>query len=119
MLPVLITLFAACGVLFIVLALPLMRRSVPPNWGYGLRVEATFADEWVWYEANARTGRDMLIIGIVQFLLALLLPLAGVPEMVYAWVNIAYLLVATIAMAIIGVRRANGLLRERRAQTAA
>ena len=53
---VLAVVFALTGLLLAGLAVPLMRRRVPPNGLYGLRVAATFADEEVWYEANARSA---------------------------------------------------------------
>jgi hypothetical protein len=37
----------ALGILLIAISVPLVRRRLPPNAGYGLRVPATFADEWV------------------------------------------------------------------------
>ena len=72
---VLLVLFVSVGLLLIMLAIPLIRRRVPPNDWYGVRIAATFADEWVWYEANARSGRDLLILGIVQMAVAVLFPL--------------------------------------------
>lgn len=106
--------FVGVGLLLVVLALPLMRRRVPPNGWYGVRVDATFADEWVWYEANARSGRDLLFLGMVQVALALLLGALAVSENVYAFANIALLLGGTILFAVVGVRRANRLLLRRR-----
>ena len=47
-------LFAGLSVLLVLVSLPLLFRRIPPNAFYGLRVPATYADEWVWYEANAR-----------------------------------------------------------------
>jgi uncharacterized membrane protein len=112
MLP-LILLFAGCGVLFAGLAIPMIRRRVPPNGFYGLRVPATFADEWVWYEANARTGWDMLWLGSLLLVLALAPLFFNVSENTYAFVGIAVMLMGTVAMAIVGWRRANRLLRQR------
>src|SRR5207302_8963817 len=71
-----ILVFAGAGLLFIALAIPLIRRRVKPNALYGLRVPATFADEWVWYEANAKSGRDLLIVGILQFVTAIAVALS-------------------------------------------
>lgn len=106
--------FTAVGALFIGLALPLMRRRVPPNSLYGLRVPATFADEWVWYEANAQCGRDLIVLGAVEILLALFLTLLpGVTLEKYVLANVTFLLVGTLGFAAIGWRRANRLLRER------
>jgi uncharacterized membrane protein len=109
----LIVTFTAVGVLFAALAVPLIRRKVPPNGWYGLRVDATFADEWVWYEANARSGRDLFVLGTSQFLIAVLLALVNVPEMAYAVTNIASLIVGTVTFGMVGIRRANRLVAQR------
>ena len=114
----LIPVFTAVGALFIGLAIPLMRRRVPPNALYGLRVPATFADEWVWYEANAQSGRDLFVLGWIEVVYAVLLPL--LPHMSvekYALANVAYLLVGALGFAAIGWRRANRLLKGRKSQT--
>ena len=34
------------GLVFVAIAIPLIRRRIPPNRLYGLRVPATFVDEW-------------------------------------------------------------------------
>lgn len=106
-------LFAGCGLLFALLAIPMIRRRVPPNGLYGLRVPATLADDWVWYEANARSGMDMLLLGSLLLVLALVLPLVHVSEGMYFSVWIAVTVVGSVAMAVIGWRRANRLLRQR------
>ena len=67
------------GVLFIALAIPLIWRKVPPNHYYGLRVPATLADERVWYEANARAGRELLVLGVLVIALGTLLYLITIP----------------------------------------
>ena len=105
-------LFAGSGLLFVILAIPLIRRRVRPNGLYGLRVPATFADEWVWYEANARSGQDLLILGLLLLVLALALPWI-VAEIIYTFVWIGVAVIGAVLMAIVGWRRANRLLRER------
>jgi len=108
-------LFVGIGLLFIALAMPLIRRRVKPNGMYGLRVSATFADEWVWYEANARSGRDLLYLGLLEIIIALLLAaLPLVPGLAYVLVNAAVLAGGAIGMCIVGIQRANRLLQERR-----
>jgi hypothetical protein len=59
----------AAGVLIIGLGIPLWRRRIAPNWTYGVRFPATLADERVWYEINARGGRDLVFIGLGYLLL--------------------------------------------------
>jgi uncharacterized membrane protein len=115
MITALLAIFAGVGILLIALAVPLMRRSVPPNGWYGLRVAATFADEWVWYEANAQHGRDLFILGVLQILTAVIPASLGVSEMPYTIANIATVFLGTIALAIIGIRRANRLRAHRAA----
>lgn len=108
-------LFLAVGLLFCALAIPLMLRRVPPNGLYGLRVPATFADERVWYEANARSGRDIFVLGLAQIALALALPflVPDITDEAYDYANIVFLLLGTIWVTVLGIKRANRLLRER------
>jgi uncharacterized membrane protein len=109
-------LFTGVGLLLVVLGAPLVKRRVGPNLLYGLRVPATLADEWVWYEANAASGRDLVVLGIAQVMvamgLALVFRLSAGP---YAVANAAFLIGAVLVFAVVGWRRANQLLRSRRA----
>ncbi len=111
--------FAAMGLLLVVFAIPLIRRRVKPNRWYGLRVPATFADDSVWYDANALSGRDLLVLGIVQLAMALLIPLVDeVSKEVYVAINAVVMGVGATVVAVVGMRRANRILRERRQGTA-
>jgi uncharacterized membrane protein len=107
-------LLAGVGLLLALLAIPMLLRRVPPNPFYGLRVPSTYADEWVWYEANALAGRDMVALGVLLFVLALVLPVfgltGGTPPLV--WTAVAA--VGALVMTMVAWRRANRLLRERR-----
>lgn len=49
------------GPLLVLLGVPLWLRRVPPNPFYGVRTRATLGDDAVWYEVNARGGRDLAI----------------------------------------------------------
>jgi uncharacterized membrane protein len=110
-------LFSLVAILFMGLAWPLMRRWVKPNYLYGLRVPATLADEFVWYEANAKTGRDLFSLGLVELLFALL-PMIDRDLSVgtYALGNSIFMGVGVVGLAIIGALRANRLLHERRTE---
>jgi len=112
-------LFTATGLLIIGLAVPLMRRRVPPNGLYGLRVPATLGDEAVWYEANARSGRDLFVFGLVIVGAAVGLPFAtDLGTDGYAFAMTALLIVGTLVLCVMGRRRANRLLAERRGEAA-
>ncbi|HMG13635.1 MAG TPA: SdpI family protein [Gemmatimonadaceae bacterium] len=53
----------ASGLLLIAAGIPLWLRRVPPNALYGVRFASTLSDERIWYEINARCGRDLVAIG--------------------------------------------------------
>jgi len=99
------------GVLLIGLSIPLARRRVPPNDLYGLRVPATYADEEIWYDANARSGREGIVAGAIiamgGFLVRMLLPDRS--EDVHALVDIGVLLLVVGVWAIRSWQHANHL----------
>lgn len=106
--------FSFIGFLFIVFSIPLLRRRVGPNAWYGLRVPATLQDEEIWYEANAKTGRDMLLLGVLQLILALGLPLVvDLPPQTYTEVNVGAVSIGAVLAALLGWFRANDLRAER------
>jgi uncharacterized membrane protein len=105
--------FAVLGAVLAVLAVPLMLRRVPPNPLYGLRVPATFRDAQVWYDANAASGRDLLVLGIVLIVSAYVVPAIITSDMTRMILWQVILVGGAIAVAIIGWRRANRMLRER------
>jgi Flp pilus assembly protein protease CpaA len=113
-------LFPLVGLLLIGLGGPLAARRVRPNRWYGLRVPATFADQTVWYEANAVAGRDMVRLGSLVTAIALVLPhVTELPSDIYAGVCGGVLGIGSFILAARGWRLANRMLRERRAGTGA
>jgi uncharacterized membrane protein len=67
--PFVIWLCFVAGLFLIALAIPLWLRRVPPNALYGVRFRSTLTDPEVWYDLNARAGRDLVVIGIGYVLL--------------------------------------------------
>ena len=59
---------AGVGVLMVVLAVPLIRRRVPMNHFYGVRIPKAFVSDENWYEINAYGGK--LLLGFGLFLVA-------------------------------------------------
>lgn len=109
---------AMVGALLIALGIPLARRKVRPNPLYGLRIPATFADEQVWYDANALAGRDVIILGAILVgigLLPLLLQLRMGDHMA---ICTATLLGGSILGLIRAWRFANRLRRTRQSPSA-
>ena len=62
-------LFTLMGALFIALGVPLLRRKIPQNSWYGVRVGATMTNKEVWYEANEVCGKDLVIFGAATIFL--------------------------------------------------
>ena len=58
-------LFAAVGLLFIGLSIPLILGKVPPNKFYGCRTKKTLSDPKIWYEVNRASGKDFLTSGVL------------------------------------------------------
>ena len=56
----------ACDLLFILIAIPLILRKVPPNPVYGFRTRATLTDEYNWYESNAYFGVRFVISSMIS-----------------------------------------------------
>jgi uncharacterized membrane protein len=108
---------ASAGALMVALGVPMMRRRVPPNGIYGLRVAATMADRWVWYEANARTGREFVYLGAAVFAASVGLPFVpGMTHDGFGGITTSLLVGGVILVAGVGWARANRLLREKQAR---
>ena len=105
--------FVGFAILMIAVSVPLLLRRVPPNPLYGLRVPSTYADAWVWYEANAKTGRDFIVFAAILIALAVGLARRLEPA-VYVGICTVVLLAGVLLVAIVGWRRANRLLARRR-----
>jgi hypothetical protein len=52
------------GLLFALVALPLMLRRVPTNHAYGFRLADAFRSDAVWYDVNAYGGRLLFLYGL-------------------------------------------------------
>ncbi len=104
------------GVIVIGLAIPLVLRRVKPNAVYGFRVPATFADEHVWFEMNARAGWHMIVIGITYLAMlgALLVTTRSQPSAVLVLAPTGFLVAALLIDALLLTAAANRMLAQRR-----
>jgi hypothetical protein len=95
------------------LSLPLVRRWVPQNRFYGLRVPSTLKNKTLWYEANALAGRHMFLFGIALIVLDYGLTVSELPvrthRQIFSWTSIGGLL----AITAVDWRTANRWARER------
>lgn len=104
--------------LMVGLSIPLLRRRVKPNEIYGLRVGATLADAWVWYEANAKSARDLIVFAGAHALLTVVIGLVPtIDEGVQVAVVTGAAVLGVLIVAFIGWKHANRLLERRQAST--
>ena len=87
----------APGVLMIAMGIPLYGRRVPPNMFYGVRLESTLADESVWYDINARGGRDGVVFGAFYLLVVTAALVFG-----RSW-SIAFRVLGPMAVLVVGL----------------
>lgn len=69
--------FAAIGILFIGLGLPLIFNRVPPNNWYGFRTKKTLSSTKYWYAANRIAGKDLSLAGLIQAISAIIILFFG------------------------------------------
>ena len=94
--------FGAGGVILIVLAGPLLFRRVRPNGLYGFRTPSTIRDERLWYDVNAKTAVDLLVVGLGLLGLTTAHVLEALPENLFPVVAIAWVTVGVIWSALHG-----------------
>jgi SdpI/YfhL protein family len=73
------------------LSVPLIRRTVHPNRLYGFRTQATLKDERLWYEVNAKTGADLLLVGAGALGIVVAQLVGLMPEMVATVASLVWL----------------------------
>ena len=113
-----VLIFLSVGALFVALSVPLIRRRVKPNMLYGLRIRATLADERVWFEANAKSGRDLLVLGLGISVMAVGLALvSGMTSELHMAILVGVTGIGAVVVTATGVSRANRLLRNREVGT--
>lgn len=81
------------GVLIILLAIPLIRRSVKMNDAYGFRFKSAFRSEARWLEINEFGGRRLAAFGSLLLLVGVISLIIPMPESVSVYLAFAPILV--------------------------
>lgn len=92
-------LFAAVGIMFVALSIPLIQERVPPNRVYGFRTRKTLSDPKIWYAANRASGQDLFVAGAVITISSVVMLLFGrglKPE------HVVFMLLAVMVFSLIG-----------------
>jgi uncharacterized membrane protein len=95
-----ILMFAAVGILFMGIAIPLINHRVKRNWWYGFRTPKTLSSDRIWYAANEHSGRMLFVSGFATMASAFLLaPIGAISLEAYVsactFVMIGFLLFTT------------------------
>jgi hypothetical protein len=70
----------SCGVIFIVICIPLLKRKVKMNYWYGFRISKAFQSEEHWFSINAYGARKLITWSIPLVFIGFLcffIPLSG------------------------------------------
>jgi uncharacterized membrane-anchored protein YitT (DUF2179 family) len=110
--PVLIVIYTFSSLLLVGLSIPMIKEKVEPNGIYGFRIPLTINHPEIWYPVNRRAGWCLLVIAILTFSAAILLPF--VPKMtldIYAIVITVIVFGGMMITLIAGVGYARQLAR--------
>jgi hypothetical protein len=102
--------YEAVGALMAALSHPLAQRRIPRNGLYGFKVPATLSDDAVWYEVNARTGRETRALGLC--LMPTMLLIQGAPMEAYVIMINLLVIVPLVVILLRGYKLANRLRAE-------
>ena len=101
-------LFVGAGLVVAGLGVPLWLRKIRPNRFYGVRTSVTLRDKRSWYEVNATTGRDMVVVGILTLVFALVLPAWGIRGDAYSLLMAGVVIVCAVFVSVAGLSRSRG-----------
>ncbi|MEW6103794.1 MAG: SdpI family protein [bacterium] len=98
--------FLFVGLLEIGLSIPLILEKVPPNYLYGFRTKKTLSNKEIWYKANKYTGKDLLVIGLILLVGALILLIfrAKLSVLVIDYVGLVLILIPLLIVLVRGFR---------------
>ena len=69
-----------CGILFIVVSLPLLRGWIPMNCFYGFRISKAFTSDANWYAINKYGAKALLLWSTVMIASGVLFLFLGLPS---------------------------------------
>ncbi len=100
-----VMLFVGLGILFLLIAIPLIQQRVKPNTVYGFRTPKTLSDPRIWYKANLFSGKQFYRSGLTLIFAAFTLALVpGIHRETYAIGCITVLAVELVRNVLISFR---------------
>jgi hypothetical protein len=89
-----------CGILFIVISLPLFRGSIPMNRFYGFRISKAFASDANWYAINKYGAKVLILWSIVMIASGVLFLFLGLPSPLPGLIPLVICTVAAIGQTL-------------------
>jgi uncharacterized membrane protein len=92
----------------VLIALPLVLRSVPPNRWYGFRTRKTLSNPDLWYEANYKGGVGLIVASVIALVGRAIL-LAAFERGIALLLSMFFLMVCmVVALSVWGRQMRNG-----------
>jgi uncharacterized integral membrane protein len=79
-----------CGIVFVLVSLPLIKQKIPMNRYYGFRIAKSYASDENWYAINRYGGKQMIQWSILLILIGILYFIFPIKE--HADENLNYIL---------------------------
>lgn len=93
------------GILFAILALPLIKRKIKMNNWYGIRIPQTMENERIWYDVNAVMGKYIFAWGIFISALSLYFTLNPTsPEFLMIYILLGIMIAGSIILVILSYK---------------
>ena len=93
--------FLFVGLIFVGISIPLLKRKVPINNWYGVRLPNIMKDENVWYETNYKSAKLLLKFGIaISFMSIIVGLIPQIDSQFYTLILTIFVLVGTVFIAI-------------------
>jgi hypothetical protein len=89
-----------CGILFIVISLPLLRGSIPMNRFYGFRISKAFTSDTNWYAINKYGAKTLILWSIVMIASGVLFLFVGLPSPLAGLIPLVICTVAAIVQTL-------------------
>lgn len=98
-----IAVFAGEGALFIAIAIPLIRRRIPPNLYCGFRTKKTLSSPDIWYPANEYMGKLLRVDGVCVVVASICT--SFIPSVaLYSLINAAVMFSLIVKSVVLGYR---------------
>ena len=77
----------ACGILFVLISIPLVKKKVPMNKFYGFRFAKSFASQENWFDINHYGGNQLSRWAVLLFVIGILYFIFPIQESQYQAFN--------------------------------